>query len=372
MDIQTIDYLEFLKFCLEPKNAIPSSVESINWTKLLDFAKKQSIVGIYWEGVRRLSNIGTNKPSKDDVMEWVGESVKLQRQGKKLDERTFEVYNKLISDGFDCCVMKGQTNNRFYPNPYSRTPGDVDIWVSGGRKRLIHYILDKFGKTVVSYHHLDYPLYKDTSVDAHTTPIYTTNPFNNIRVQRFFKSQAKRQMSNVVQLANGKDVHGMTDDVNLLFQLMHLHKHLCYEGIGLRQLIDYYYLVKDTRLTDEELSSIVKNIKRMHLMKFAKGIMFLLHVQLGLDKRYCFLYEDEKEGEYILSQMLIGGNFGRNDQRVQNYQKRKYVFQRYPRKIAFVLSRWRHDPYEISWQPIFITINWFVQHWYKWHYHLSW
>lgn len=372
MEQSVQDYLCFLKYCLHGEEEVPRCVERISWTDLLCFAKKQGIVGVYWDGIVKMPNSTNNKPSEDDVMDWMGETVKLQRHGKKLDNRTVEVFNNLRADGFECCVLKGQTNNRFYPSTYSRTPGDIDIWVYSSRNRLLHYILDKFGKTVVSYHHLDYPSYSDTPIDAHTTPIYSTNPFNNIRVQKYFQSEAKRQMTNVIPLADGSKVYGLTNDVNLLFQLMHLHKHLCYEGIGIRQLIDYFYLLKGASISQEETISLINNIKRMHLAKFANGIMYILHTKLGLDRKYCYMSEDPKEGEYILSQMLIGGNFGRYDQRVQNYQKRKYVFMRYPRKIAFVLSKWKHDPYEISWMPVFITVNWFIQHWYKWHYHLKW
>ena len=36
---------------------------------------------------------------------------------------------QLEKDGFKCCVLKGQGNNLLYPNVYSRTPGDIDVWL---------------------------------------------------------------------------------------------------------------------------------------------------------------------------------------------------------------------------------------------------
>ena len=38
-------------------------------------------------------------------------------------------YTHLREDGLRCCILKGQGNALMYPNPYSRTPGDIDVWI---------------------------------------------------------------------------------------------------------------------------------------------------------------------------------------------------------------------------------------------------
>ena len=42
-------------------------------------------------------------------------------------------------DGFRCCILKGQGLALHYPNPYMRTPGDIDVWVSVGRRKVMQY-----------------------------------------------------------------------------------------------------------------------------------------------------------------------------------------------------------------------------------------
>jgi hypothetical protein len=361
------EYIRFLRWCLQPSEQRPD-VSKINWTNLLSFARKQCIVGIYWLGIEKLGDVD-NKPNETEIMSWMEDVIKIKRQGQLLDRKVVELCRHFKDEGYEYCILKGQTNNRFYPEPYCRTPGDIDIWVNSTRKELLKVILSKYDNTIVCYHHLEYPYFKDTSVEAHIYPTFSTNPINNYRIQKFFASEAKRQMRNTIPLSIGQETVGLTDDVNILYQLMHMHRHMCEEGLGLRQLIDYFFLIKGSSLSVKDRERLVRRIKRFHLTKFAKGILYLLHTQLGMDKKYLFLPEDDKEGEYLLIQILQGGNFGKYNEIVQGYKKSPH-WQRFPRRIAFFLSKWRHDPYEILWQPLFLSVNWFMQQLYKRRYNL--
>lgn len=358
-------FLEFLVFSLNPTDKVPSSTNKINWQDLLTFAKKQCIVGIYWYGINHLPQDYVNKPDEDDVMEWMGEAVKLQRRGEKLDEKTVEISNILNDDGFENCILKGQTNNRFYPSPYIRTPGDIDVWVDSKRTDLLHYILRKCGTTDIAYHHFDFPIFKDVPAEVHIKPIYSANPFKNYKLQKFFRKEFKTGIRHKVKLVNGAEVNGLTDKVNLLFQLMHMHKHLCTEGLGLRQVIDFYYLLNRSNLSANECEEVIELIKKFHLLKFACGIMYILHTILGYDGGKNLVQEDSDEGKYILEQILQGGNFGKYDTRLTDYKQEPNHFLRFIKLMRLLLSRWSHDPYEVSWQPLFFIVNWFMIHWYK-------
>lgn len=45
------------------------------------------------------------------------------------NRRCVELVKSLQNDGFECCILKGLGNALMYPNPYSMTPGDMDILV---------------------------------------------------------------------------------------------------------------------------------------------------------------------------------------------------------------------------------------------------
>ena len=57
------------------------------------------------------------------------------------------------------------------------------------------------------------------------------------------------QCSNIVSLPDDAgDIAIPTTAFNVIYQLCHLYHHFFDEGIGMRQMIDYYYVVNDDEL----------------------------------------------------------------------------------------------------------------------------
>ena len=88
--------IEFLRWCLHPIDNVPACISKISWQELLAFAKKQTIVGIYWQGIQRLGEI-SNKPSEDDVMDWMGAYTKIVRRNVKTDDAVTKL-TKIMRD----------------------------------------------------------------------------------------------------------------------------------------------------------------------------------------------------------------------------------------------------------------------------------
>lgn len=118
--------MQFLSYCLSPDSqALPECAVRISWANLLQFAKKQSVVGVYWQGVKRMSGLETNRPSEDDVMEWMVTVSKIAKLNRKVNAVAVKVTNGFRQQGLDACVLKGQGNALLYPTPSSRTPGEL-------------------------------------------------------------------------------------------------------------------------------------------------------------------------------------------------------------------------------------------------------
>jgi len=100
--------IEFLRWCLYPIDNIPACISKISWQELLAFAKKQTIVGIYWQGIQRLGEI-PNKPSEDDVMDWMGAYTKIVRRNVKTDDAVAMLTKFMHDNGIAFFVFKGQT-----------------------------------------------------------------------------------------------------------------------------------------------------------------------------------------------------------------------------------------------------------------------
>ena len=141
---------------------------------------------------------------------------------------------------------KGQGNALMYPNPYSRTPGDIDVWIDASRERIMEYAQKKFELgDEIRLQHLETSL-DGVPVELHFFPCSMNNPIYHARLQKWFRRYADLQCSHIVGLPDGAgDIAIPTTAFNVIYQLTHLYHHFFDEGIGMRQIIDYYHVVCD-------------------------------------------------------------------------------------------------------------------------------
>ena len=166
-----------------------------------------------------------------------------------------KLFAMLRVDGMRCCVLKGQGNALMYPNPYSRTPGDIDVWIDASRERIMEYTQKKFELgDDIRLQHLETSL-DGVPVELHFFPCSMNNPIYHARLQKWFKRNADLQCSNVVGLPDGAgDIAIPTTAFNVFYQLTHLYHHFFDEGIGMRQIIDYYVVMNDFWKVKESFS----------------------------------------------------------------------------------------------------------------------
>ena len=179
-------------------------------------------------------------------MTWMGKAQQIRRQNMKVNVMAGKLFSMLREDGMRCCILKGQGNALMYPNPYSRTPGDIDVWIDASRERIMEYTQKKFELgDDIRLQHLETSL-DGVPVELHFFPCSMNNPIYHARLQKWFKRNADLQCSNVVGLPDGAgDVAVPTTAFNVVYQLTHLYHHFFDEGIGMRQIIDYFLVVND-------------------------------------------------------------------------------------------------------------------------------
>ena len=152
------------------------------------------------------------------------------------------------------------------------------------------------------------------SVELHFFPCIMNNPVYHHRLQKWFKRNVDLQCSNVVNLPDeAGEIAVPTIAFNVIYQLCHLYHHFFDEGMGMRQMIDYYFvLVKDEEQGTKGQKALAHDLRYLGLWKFAGAVMYVLHEVLGLpeDKMICPM--DQKRGELLLSEIMDGGNFGKH------------------------------------------------------------
>lgn len=241
----------FLRFSLgqegEVKGLLDGRQGSFDWDACYQFAKRQTLVGVLFDGIQRLPK--ELAPARPLLLRWLSDSESIRRRNMRMDRASAYVYNKVCAAGFRCCILKGQGNALLYPHPSSRIPGDVDVWVMTNHEELRHIALsltEGDGSSLQeSLNHIGLTVH-GVSVELHSTPALLNSPLHNNRLQKWLKRNADLQCSNRVALPNNAgEVAVPTVSFNIIYQLCHLFHHCFYEGVGLRQIVDYYFVLKN-------------------------------------------------------------------------------------------------------------------------------
>ena len=354
MNSQQRIFFDFLRFCIGTTSEIPASVKDADWKVMYDLAKKQALIGVLFHGIKQLPK--ELAPDADLLFKWMGIAQKIRQHNIRLFIDSAKVSNNFKQLGFRNCILKGQGNALLYPDPYMRTSGDIDIYLAGGRNRVMQYINKVCPNQVMRYHHVDFPVMK-TPIEAHFTPSYMFFPIHNRRMQKWFKEVMDLQCSNVVTLPDGYgEITVPTMNFNVIYILSHLYRHVFTEGIGLRQLLDYYYVL----INDELLvirNTLHRELKYLGLWKFAGAVMYVLHETLGLPEEKMIAPVDVNEGRFLLAEIMQGGNFGQYDTRLGNKEDEGKLH-RYLRMSLRNLRFVKHYPTEALSEPLFRT--WFA------------
>ena len=357
------ELFDFLKYCLGAKIDENKVIAGIDWQMLYSFASKQALLGLCFDGVERLGKeypeeLKLNPIGRELLMTWMGKAQQIRRQNVKVNGVAAKLYSKFREDGLRCCILKGQGNALMYPNPYSRTSGDIDVWVNASREQITEYAMKHFEiGDDIRYHHLETSL-DGVPVELHFFPCTMNNPIYNARLQKWFKRNADLQCSNVVSLPDGiGEIAIPTTAFNVIYLLTHLYHHFFDEGIGMRQIIDYYYVVNNDELLAIK-DTLQKELKHLGLWKFARAVIYVLHETLGISEEKMIAPMDEKRGKLLLSEILNGGNFGQHFTKYGHFTKQgmaKKYFLKIWRNMHFV----KYYPAEALSEPIFRTWHFF-------------
>ena len=409
---------EFIQVAMGLREQLSAAPSVNEWQMLFEFCKRQSLLGIGFAAVEKLHKMGMECPSTIRL-QWYGYALKIERMNEKLNMQCDEISKRYEHDGLQCCILKGQGNLLYYPEilRMRRTPGDIDLWAIQindeglriknegidyveyhGRRAVREYARMQYrlqgidAKPKACYHHIEAPSMDGTEVEVHYRPAFLRSPLRNWRMQRWFEHHAEECMNNKTHLGFSM----MTSSVNVVYQMCHLFTHIFEGGIGLRQLMDYYFTLRvwhndvmeckdlqsqgmwseglgTTVMSKEEVMEVLRSFG---MGKFAGAVMYVLHEVFAIPTRQFinderlfassssiskFLITDcpwllcepnEKEGKKLLDEIMQGGNFGQYDTRDAALKKGgmiKHGLWKLKRVMRLVSSY----PEEALWEPVF-------------------
>lgn len=398
-------FFELLQLAVGTRDNLSCVPTAEQWRQLFELSKKQALTAIAFHGLCRLKE--SNEDSCDfgggigidevTYLKWLGLTTKVAQKNKHLSETCASLCKELAHDGLYSCILKGQSNLVNYPETLRecRTPGDIDVWCGlmdpegidiavadadghgahfekyHGERGVIEWVLADYRikdtkMPEVNFHHVDWE-YKGIECEVHFKPSWMNCPWHNRRLQKWCK---ENQQWNICEY-NGFNIPSTS--FNVVYQLVHIYRHLFNEGIGLRQLLDYYFVLRSFHIAQGELSDrtdkmqqwanamgknipsneeVMRTLGRFGMKEFASAVMYVLQKVFAMPSEYLLCTPDAKRGEFLLSEIMLAGNFGKYDSRNVISANESYL-QRFLRRQKRFLRFLTQYPSEVIWGPYF-------------------
>ena len=313
-------FIELLQIALGNREQFSVCPSAEEWEILYDMAKKQALVGVCFFALKLLPI--EQQPPLLRRRQWAVKAMRLEERNRQVTQECKVVTSFFSKGNYESCVLKGQSNTYLYPDGLKglRTPGDIDLWVKEkgqpclyDKKKLVSILWKVSGKRLdVAVHHAECEMFPKTPVEVHFVPSFAINPFTDYKMRRFWAEHS----GCITQTADGFNVP--VDGFNLIFQMSHIFRHVLLEGIGFRQLIDYYFVLKSFhdhscleckgKLSDTR--TVMKKIEILGMKKITSAVMWIMKEVFAMKEEYLLCKASEKYGRELLNEVLEGGNFG--------------------------------------------------------------
>lgn len=383
-DLNTL-FFELIRVAIGTQAGLSRLPSEAEWEELFEMAVKQSLVGICFIGLHTLgadSDDGFAKVgmSEELFFDWMGMAAQINMKNELVNEQCVELQKRLAAEGYRSSILKGQGVATLYGKELRgfRQCGDIDIYVDCGRVKAIEYARSVQGDVDWDYKHLHLEMFDgpstgsgtSTEVEMHYVPEVFLNLRKNRKLQKWFKEpevQSSMFQSSKFQesptAGSGTDLTTPSVEFNLFYILLHTYRHFLYEGMGMRQLMDYYFVLRaSSELPGSKIQEVARTIKSFGMKRFASGVMWIMKDVLGFDvSSVPALAEvcrpDEKEGRYILSEVMTGGNFGHHDERLAD-ERTTGKMRSIKKILKHNLHLLTHYPGDTLWAPIWIVYHW--------------
>ena len=337
----------------------PSAAE---WQDLYALAKKQSLVGVCFSGVQRLK-AQQQEPPEMLYLTWMGLAAKIQQRNEVVNRQCVELQERFVADGMMSCILKGQAVATFYPPDLRslRQSGDIDVWIKGSMDEVVRYANSVVPSDEINEQHVHFHVYDNTEVELHYVPAILHAPLANRWLQKFFAEEAAACWDNVVSISGGVEyLNTVTIRFNLVYLLAHMYRHLFGDGVGLRQLMDYYVVLMHAIQNDKK--DIMLWVERTGMKSFAAAVMWIMQRVFGMATELMICEPDSNLGKFLLDEIAEAGNMGNHETRFAKGTNESHwhrfwrVNYQNVRLIRFSFS-------EVVWTPLWRIKNFIWRHW---------
>lgn len=355
-------FFELIQVAIGRRSSLSRMLSAEEWRTLYGLSVKQAVAGVCFCGVQRLQKEQRAEMSRELMMQWFALSEKIKQRNVLMNHRCGELLQMLDAEGVRCSILKGQGVATLYNGIDSektslglyRQSGDIDVWVDGGMTRALKWCRERYRDVDFDYINAHVPVFEDVEVEIHWRVQSMANLFKNRKLQRWLERDETKEMicGSTTFLPDGSVITVPSVEFNAFYLMLHCYNHEFLSGLGLRQLMDYYFLLENNI---EKKDSVLSQFREFGMERFVSAVMWIMQEVFG-QERECLLCEpDEKEGRYILEEVMKSGNFGQHDKRIKKVGKGKWqsVFA----SLQHALHVLRRYPSEALWMPVWMVCH---------------
>ena len=362
------DFFSILQAAIGKSVRLSHSLSDDEWQEMFELAQKQALLGIAFEGVKKLPQ--EYWPKGGMVLKWTMATEAIKHRNRQTTDVCLRLTEIMSKEGFDICILKGQANHVYYDRLIDgvslgmlRVCGDVDAWIWPKEKILhsvkciIDYCQRKNILLSLCHLHAEVKPIGGVPVEIHFRPSFLNAPWRNRCFQKLFQIARFEN----VEIDKCGIVKKLRVDYDLIFQMNHIYRHLLDEGVGMRQVLDFYVLLKEYNKEQNEQtelmnrSEIMLHIRTCGMRCFASALMFVLQDMFDMSNDELLCAASEKHGTFLLDEMMAAGNFGHYDERTKTLEVRKgklsYQLQKAQRRFKRNLRFLTSYPEEVICEP---------------------
>lgn len=310
------------------------------WLIMFSMAKTQTLLGVLFDGIERLPE--EQRPPESIYNNWKRMAERITQIHQTHEQRVHVLAGILQHLGLHGTLLKGTGLARLYPIPEHRMCGDIDVWIEGTHESILT-AFDQAGYGIgdILYQECKVGVFDDIIVEVHFHPTKMYNPFHNARLQRCLEAMSPIRKDAALTLPDAR--------FNAVYCMAHMFRHYLEGGIGLRQMMDYYYILRILDPADRQ--PVMVQLKSLGMAQFTAAVMLSMQFNFGLEDEYLLCPPDRKLGRKLVKDMISMGNFGIMDRRNHSTKQKEGKLARFIRKNKRVFANFKYYPGEIIWSP---------------------
>ena len=281
MKKEYIEVLEITRACI--RGMKPELQDAIAWEKVCSLLKSGKLYSVVYRSMLQLE--GELRAPERVLKDWKEYTFSLGFRQLRMITELKKVLQLAEERGIRLVLFKGLALAELYPEPYMRTSSDVDLLVSEEQRYAAEQLLIELGfEKIEKLSKLHVPTYivddgnRYLKIELHDR---LWEDYEGKQADILKEMQLDNPGRLVRQKVLGIDIITLGHTEHLIYQLFHIAKHLFFEGISLRYLVDIMLFI-EAHEKEIDFARVRREIAKLHYENFYNAILKICYDYLGM------------------------------------------------------------------------------------------